>query len=100
VKKKSLSWIISAVIAFSMLTGCVYHVRTPPPQPKVEVRPAQPYERAVWIEGYWTRTRGDWAWVQGHWESTPGPESVWVRGHWKKTWRGWKRVPGHWRRVR
>ncbi|MBD3334405.1 MAG: hypothetical protein GF355_02720 [Candidatus Eisenbacteria bacterium] len=42
----------------------------PPPPAKVEVRPARPHARAVWVPGHWKwrgRARG-YVWVPGHWK--------------------------------
>ncbi len=78
--------------------GCVAVVRTRPPEPRFEVRSAQPYPDAVWIEGYWQRRHDDWTWIGGRWERKPRGAREWIPGHWTETRRGWVWEPGHWRR--
>ena len=86
------------IITISTLAGCATVVRMPPPPPaRVEIRPAPPTYRAVWINGHWKYKRNHWVWVSGHWIKRPGPKAIWVPGHWRETPRGWKRVPGRWR---
>jgi hypothetical protein len=41
---------------------------TPPPAPRVEVRPPAPSADYVWQNGYWTLVNGQYQWVPGHWE--------------------------------
>jgi len=61
-----------ALVVFFTL-GCtrtvVIHERPPMPAPKVEVRPAMPYKKAVWVGGHWEyRKRCNcYVWVPGHW---------------------------------
>jgi hypothetical protein len=89
--------LIVAVALTMSVMGCVEVVRTGPPPPRVEVRPALPYAEAVWIDGHWDYRGGNWVWAQGYWERRPFPGAVWVPGHWRETPGGWKWVPGHWR---
>ena len=96
-KKKTLSVIVLFLLGFSTLSGCVTAVRTPPPQARIEVRPARPFANAVWIDGHWSRRHGDWVWISGHWVKMPRSGAAWMPGHWKKVPRGWKWFPGHWR---
>ncbi len=87
---------IALLVVTFLTAGCVYHVRTPPPPPRAEVRPVRPFIGAIWIDGHW-HYRGDWTWVPGHWKKPPRAGVVWAPGHWKKTPWGWKRARGHWR---
>ncbi len=62
---------ISGIIAL-LTIGCstTTYVRPAPPPLKVEVRPARPHPKAVWVRGHWKwagRRRG-WVWVPGHWK--------------------------------
>ena len=36
-----------------------------------EARPARPATSYVWVEGYWTSTRGRAVWIAGHWQYQP-----------------------------
>jgi hypothetical protein len=46
-------------------------VTEPPPAPRVEVIPARPSARAVWVDGAWTRRGQHWRWVNGGWFEVP-----------------------------
>ncbi|MGA2447563.1 MAG: hypothetical protein ABTD50_02675 [Polyangiaceae bacterium] len=52
-------------------TGALVEVERPPPPPRVEVLPARPAARSVWIDGEWTWRRGRWAWLVGRWVEPP-----------------------------
>jgi hypothetical protein len=55
----------------TLLTSCFpAYVAVRPVPPPVIVRPAPPYEGAVWVE------------LPGHWEDRPRG-SVWISGHWR-----------------
>jgi WXXGXW repeat (2 copies) len=41
---------------------------TPPPAPRVEVRPPSPGVDYTWQRGYWVLVNGQYEWVPGHWE--------------------------------
>jgi hypothetical protein len=84
--------------ALVLSVGCAgtIVVRDAPPPPKVEVKPARPGPKAVWIDGHWAWKGGKYTWVSGHWFKKP--KGTWVAGHWKKTPRGHVWVKGHWKR--
>jgi|SRR6185503_11970842 len=71
-------------------------VTTEPPPMKREVIGVAPSTRHVWVEGYWARSNGRWAWVPGHYELRPRERAVWAKGQWDRTDRGWVWRPGHW----
>ncbi len=93
--RRIFSVLIILFLAFSSLSACVVH--TQPPPRRVEVRPARPFPKAVWIEGHWEHRQREWVWVSGYWVKKPRPKAHWVPGHLKKGRWGWKWVPGHWR---
>jgi hypothetical protein len=80
------------------LSSCAgeYYV-TDQPADEVYVRPAVPYDGAVWIEGDWVysggryvHSHGHWArqrsgrtWVAGSWNHHPQRGYSWHRGHWQ-----------------
>jgi hypothetical protein len=95
---KRIVSIVSTVLIASVLSlGCAgtAYVRTAPPAPKVETRPAKPGPKAVWIDGHWKWNGKRYVWQAGHWERKP--KGAWVAGHWKKTPRGHVWVKGHWK---
>lgn len=49
----------------------------PPPAARVEIVPARPGKKEVWIDGEWTWERRRWVWRRGHWE-VPPPNSYWA----------------------
>ena len=89
-------WSLAMMMAVSYM-GCVAEVRARPPEVRAEMRSAQPYDDAVWIDGYWQHQHNDWIWIGGRWERRPRPRAEWVPGHWDETHHGWKWKKGHWR---
>jgi hypothetical protein len=86
-------------LVLAILSGCAPAVIVKaPPSPKVETRPPQPFQKAVWIEGYWkwSSAADDFIWTSGHWEKAK-PGKNWVESHWKRTPKGWVWVKGHWK---
>jgi hypothetical protein len=72
-------------------------VQSAPPPVQVETRPAPPYQGAIWVEGYWNWSGGQYVWVPGRWDR--GRRGyVWVPHHYQRHGRGWRYIPGHWRR--
>jgi hypothetical protein len=85
------------IILSAFLLSCAGTVYVPeqPPAPRDEVKPARPGPKAVWIDGHWKHSGGQWVWAPGHW--VKNPKGQWVAGHWQKTPRGWKWEKGHWK---
>ncbi|MDP1830289.1 MAG: hypothetical protein Q8L48_43895 [Archangium sp.] len=67
-----------------------------PPPPRAETPGVAPGPGAIWLHGYWRweLARGEFSWIDGHWELPPGEGYVWVpepqgtgglvlRGHWE-----------------
>jgi hypothetical protein len=73
-------------------------VKTAPPAPRVEVRPATPGPDHVWVAGSWKWTGRSHVWVSGKWVKRPTRSATWVAGRWQRKEAGWAWVPGHWRR--
>lgn len=73
------------------------YVRVAPPRAIVEVRPAAPSVRHVWVGGFHRWDGRAYVWVPGRWSLGPRPGVVWVAGHWKNTPHGWEWIEGHWR---
>lgn len=78
-------------------TSALVEVDRPPPPARVEVLPARPAPRSVWIDGEWVWRRGRWAWLVGRWVLAPRGArfSPWayVRGPDGTLWV----APGTWR---
>ena len=78
--------------------GVRVYVHVRPPAPIVEVRPAAPGPRYIWIDGYHTWNGTAYVWTPGRWDLPPRHRAHWIPGHWRRhTRHGWYWVPGHWR---
>lgn len=86
----------TVVVASSDGSVDVVYVQSAPPPLKVEVRPARPGRKAMWIPGYWRWQGKKYVWVAGYWDKKPRGKG-WAAGHWDKRARGWVWVPGHWK---
>jgi len=87
--------LLVASVLFWRCAATIY-VPVPPPELRVEVKPAPPHPQAVWIDGYWKWSHGSHVWVPGHWVRRA--HGTWVPGHWEQRPRGWIFIKGHWRR--
>lgn len=89
--------IMAALAGSLFMSACSgsYYVATQPVEPVYE-QPASPYPGAVWIDGEWTWSGGNYVYVRGHWDR-PRPGHVWVRGSWEHTNHGYRWRRGYWR---
>lgn len=89
--------IMSLLAGSLFMTACAgeYYVSDQPAE-TVYVRPAAPYEGAVWIDGDWVWTNGVYVRQPGHW-ARPRAGRVWVAGNWHHGPRGYAWHRGHWR---
>ena len=85
------------IILSTFLLSCAgtVYVSEQPPAPRDEVKLPRPNTNAVWIDGHWKHSGGQWIWAPGHW--VKNPKGQWIAGHWQKTPRGWKWIEGHWK---
>lgn len=67
-----------------------------PPPPVAEVVPMQPEATFAWTPGYWD-WRGHWVWMRGYWAPPPHPGAVWVQGGWVQSHGQYVWVHPHWR---
>jgi hypothetical protein len=82
----------------ALADGWVY-VRTRPPAPIVETRPAPRHHGYVWRPGYHRWDGHRYVWVGGRWVRPPYARARWASGRWQHHERhGWHWVPGHWAR--
>tara|TARA_R110002073_G_scaffold334897_1_gene525488 strand:+ start:38434 stop:40194 length:1761 start_codon:yes stop_codon:yes gene_type:complete len=54
---------------------------TPPttrPAPVREVRTARPTPQAVWIDGFYEWSGGEWVWLAGTWSQPPVQDAIWI----------------------
>jgi hypothetical protein len=91
-----LACVLLVASVFLWRCAATVYVPVPPPELKVEVKPAPPYPHAVWVDGYWKWSHGRHVWVPGHWVKRA--HGTWVPGHWEERPRGWVFIKGHWRR--
>jgi hypothetical protein len=87
---------VIALAAFSLGCAATVYAPGPPPPSKVEVKPAKPNAKAVWVSGHWKWNGNTYVWKSGYWATKP--KGHWVPGHWEKHGRGHVWVPGHWKR--
>ena len=73
------------------------YVRVGPPAPVVEVRPAAPSRRHIWVPGFHRWDGRAYVWVPGAWQVPPRARARWARGHWAHDRRGYYFVDGRWR---
>lgn len=67
-----------------------------PPALRVEVRPAAPSVRHVWVPGFWQWGGGRHAWVGGHYAVPPAAGRVWVEARWANEGGQWVFYEGYW----
>jgi hypothetical protein len=53
-------------------------VKQAPPTVRVEVVPARPSPKHIWVPGFWTWETTAYAWTPGIWMLPPEPAAVWV----------------------
>ena len=96
--KNSSFVLVGVSILLAILFGCAatFYVPDAPPELLIEVRPTPPHPQAIWIDGHWGWSHGQYQWVPGYWERQPRGE--WVPGSWEHRPRGWTWREGHWRR--
>ena len=71
-------------------------VDAPPPAPMREVRPPPPFERAVWLPGYWSWSGVRYVWTAGRWSPRRAGYG-WEQNRWERREDGrWVHRPGHW----
>ena len=99
--------IVASALAATTLSACVVAplyspepmiVSQPPPHPYAEVVPVAPFAGAIWINGYWGRSRNRYEWVPGRYER-PRPGYHWQPHQWRQHPRGgWSQEGGRWAR--
>jgi hypothetical protein len=67
----------------------------PPPAP-AEMRPAAPYEGAVWVAGHYDWAAEGWVWLPGTYVR-PRAGHIWVAPIYQRERERVRYVPGHWR---
>lgn len=70
---------------------------SPPPASRVDTRPPQPIASAVWADGYWHFSGGQWIWVPGHWAVPPRAGATWRPSTWIRDGVQLRLDPGGWR---
>ena len=71
-------------------------VEAPPPVQVEELRPAPPFQGAVWIPGYWHWSGVRHVWAAGRWSPRPAGYA-WEQHRWDRRPDGrWVQREGHW----
>ncbi len=97
--KKYISKIIMMIavaISFSAVANAQLRVRIRP-EVNVQVRPAQPSPRHVWVGGEWNSDGGRYNYKEGYWSERSERHNRYAEGHWNHSRRGYVWVPGRWR---
>ena len=93
VSKLGLMFALAAALFISACAGD-YYVSDQPAEPVYE-RPAAPYDGAIWIDGEWSWSGGQYVYVRGHWDR-PRAGHAYMRGSWEHTNHGYRWHRGHW----
>jgi WXXGXW repeat (2 copies) len=97
---------VAALVAYTVLGGCVTHhvypasvvyVRTEPPVTRVETVPVSPGRNYVWVTGYWRYSGDQYLWVPGSYVVPASGYTVWVPGRWDHDGHGYFWRAGYWR---
>lgn len=99
-KNRSKAWVLAALLLPALMSGCATTATTTvqgPPPARVEVIPAAPSARHIWIPGHYVRRGRNYVWVNGFYKVAPPRYNTWAAGHWQQTRRGPVWVEGHWR---
>jgi len=104
--RRHLAFVGAALIATSVLAGCVVEqpqppaervvVRPAPPPPRAELQPPPPNARAAWDPGRWSWNGREYVWVSGHYIERPSVAMRWEPGHWVQQGGAWVWVEGSW----
>lgn len=97
IKVQAKIWILAAFLAPVFFSACTATATTQVPRARVEVIPAAPSARHIWIPGHYVRRGRDYVWVNGFYQVAPARYTAWAPGHWKQSRRGQVWVEGHWR---
>ncbi|WP_460968316.1 hypothetical protein [Spirosoma migulaei] len=93
-------WVLAGLLVSALVSGCTTTATTTaqgPPPARVEVIPAAPSARHMWIPGHYVRRGRNYVWVNGYYRVAPARYNAWVPGHWQQTRRGPMWIEGHWR---
>ncbi len=74
----------------------VFRVQIAPPAARVEVIPAAPSPRHVWIPGYWGWNGTQHIWIPGYHDIPPGPGYHWIQARWVNEGGVFVFKRGHW----
>jgi len=91
-----LASVLGAILSAGAFAADVI-VRVAPPRPLVEHRVPAPGRGYVWTPGYHRYDGGRYVWAPGAWVMPPRGRAHWVPAHWTRHRGGWVLVEGHWR---
>jgi hypothetical protein len=80
----------------SMAEAQGIRITVAPPAMRVEVRPAAPSVRHVWVPGFWRWGGGRHVWVAGRYAVPPATGRVWVDARWANEGGQWVYYEGRW----
>jgi hypothetical protein len=94
--KRLLGLVFAGALAFSATAASVV-IRIAPPRAVYQRRGPAPSRQHVWVSGYQRWDGNAYSWNQGRWEQRPRPRARWVSHHYTRQRGGWVFVEGHWR---
>ena len=94
--KKCLA-VIAICICGSLSADAQIVVKIKPGPAVVWVQSARPGPRHVWIRNDYVIRGGQYEYAGGYWAAPPPKYKNWKEGHWSKRRGGWVWIPGHWR---
>ena len=67
-----------------------------PPPVRTEKHGDAPYKNAIWIDGHWAWSNGQYVWQGGHWQRVREGSRGWQQGVWSRKDGSWYWTPGKW----
>ena len=94
--KRLMGLFFAGALAFSAMAADIV-IRLAPPRAVIERREPRPSRNHVWVSGYQRWDGNAYSWNRGRWEQPPRPRAHWVAHHYTRQRGGYVFVEGHWR---
>lgn len=94
--KRLIGLAFAAALTLST-AGADIVIRVRPPRVVSERRSQRPSRNHVWVSGYQRWDGNGYKWNPGRWEQRPHARAKWVGHRWTRQRGNWVFVEGHWR---